>query len=273
MVILWWPPYNTAEKGAVFAGLQRSQINLGTLNISPICTNQGPTDDRTQNLIQNNTAAYGGGIYSMDSAIVFEKEAEFSYNQAHTSGGSIYALNSSISIRSTIAFLSNKAIEKYGGAINVIDSSIEASGHIHFNANQAKSGGGISFENSILYTAPTLSTVSNVSFTLNKANFGGAVFVNDESESSLCSSDPLHSNVSLCFIQVMLDHLSVNFYNNSANFSGDNLYGGLLDRCKVITTSNQSTEVQTGALNSNLLEITNIKDPSTVSSKPVRVCP
>ena len=99
------------------------------------------------------------------------------------------------------------------------------------------------------------------------------MFVNDESESSLCSSDPLHSNVSLCFIQVMLDHLSVNFYNNSANFSGDNLYGGLLDRCKVITTSNQSTEVQTGALNSNLLEITNIKDPSTVSSKPVRVCP
>ena len=264
---------NSAEKGAVFTCLQGSQISLGTFNISPVCTNQEPTDDRIRNLIQSNTAAYGGGIYSMDSVIVFEEDAEFSYNQARTSGGSIHALNSSISLRSTIAFLSNKAIEKYGGAINIIDSSIEASGHIQFNANQAKSGGGISFETSTLYTGPTLSTVANLSFTQNKANFGGAVFVNDESESSLCSSDPLYSNVSLCFIQVMLDHLSVNFYNNSANFGGDNLYGGLLDRCKAITTSNLSTAWQTGALNSNFLEITNIRDPSTISSKPVRVCP
>ncbi len=258
---------NSADKGGVFTGLQGSQISLGTLNISSICINQGPTNDRIQ--IQNNTAIYGGGIYSVDSAIVFEEEAKLSYNQANESGGSIHAFNSTISIRSTIAFLSNKAIEKYGGAINVIDSLIEASGTVQFNSNQAKSGGGISFENSTLDTGPNFSAVAELSFTLNKANFGGALFVNDESESSLCSSDPLYSNVSQCFIQ---DNLPVNFHNNSATIGGDNLFGGLLDRCKVITTTNLSMEGKARAVNSNLLEITNIRNPSTVSSKPVRVC-
>ena len=46
-----------------------------------------------------------------------------------------------------------------------------------------------------------------------------------------------------------------------------------MDRCQAITISNLSTDDQTRVVNSNLLEITNIRNLSTVSLKPVRVCP
>ena len=194
--------YSSAKKGVIFTGLQGSHISLGTLNFGPIkfCVNQGQ-------MIENNTATYGGGIYLVDSATVFVGEAEFNHNQANISGGSIHVLNSLISFRSMTAFLSNRATERNGGPINVVNSLIEVSGNVTFNSNQVNSGGGISLENSTLYTAPNISTVAEVSFTLNKANFGRAVFVNDESESFICSRDPLYRNASQCFLQVMLDHL------------------------------------------------------------------
>ena len=66
----------------------------------------------------------------------------------------------------------------------------------------------------------------------------------------------------------MLGELLISFNNNSAKY-GDNLYGGLLDRCKAIGENDLSIG-QTAEM--NLLEITTIRNLSTVSSQPVRVC-
>ena len=70
----------------------------------------------------------------------------------------------------------------------------------------------------------------------------------------------------------MIKSLKIRFSNNYANFSGHNLFGGLLDRCTVVSDANLSQLVANGAA---LLEnISNINsfETSSVSSKPVQVC-
>ena len=59
----------------------------------------------------------------------------------------------------------------------------------------------------------------------------------------------------------------LNFTNNYANFSGHNLYGGLLDRCAVATNKNISNSESNVV--ARLKEMTDI---ITVSSKAARVC-
>ena len=272
--------FNSAKSGGVLYATDNTNAMIINSNFN---SNRADSDDRSIILSE------GGVAYLNNNSTILIQGSNFNSNSAVGGGGVIAIIQSnkdhlSLIINST--FTSNTAND-YGGAIHLrYGCNIQVNGSTFVNNSALINGGmfdayiccAVEIHQCMFYNnsaARDGGTVANltVSFTLNKANFGGAVFVNDGSESSLCSSDPLYSNVSLCFIQAMLDHLSVNFYNNSANFSGDNLYGGLLDRCKAITTNNLSTAGQTGALNSNLLEITNIRDPSTISSKPVRVCP
>ena len=66
---------------------------------------------------------------------------------------------------------------------------------MQFISNQGMFGGGISFENSNVSSVPYNSTiVTETSFKFNQAILGGAVFVNDKSESRLCSNDPRHGS-------------------------------------------------------------------------------
>ena len=75
-------------------------------------------------------------------------------------------------------------------------------------------------------------------FTANSADYGGAVYVDDDTNSSTCASDPKME----CFFQVLalysiedshLETQSMYFSQNHANISGSTLYGGLLDSCTV----------------------------------------
>ena len=80
---------------------------------------------------------------------------------------------------------------------------------------------------------------STALFTGNSADYGGAVYVDDDSISGTCVSDPNKE----CFFQVLalydfypynvFEAKSMYFSQNNANFSGSTLYGGLLDRCAV----------------------------------------
>ena len=76
-------------------------------------------------------------------------------------------------------------------------------------------------------------------FTANKADYGGAVYV-DDTNSGTCASDPKTK----CFFQVLAIHslhyqhlktqsIILYFSQNYATISGSTLYGGLLDRCAV----------------------------------------
>ena len=77
-----------------------------------------------------------------------------------------------------------------------------------------------------------------ITFTGNSADYGGAVFVDDVTNSSKCASVKKGEY----FFQVLSLHAmgyqgsnikSMNFFQNYANISGSTLYGGLLDRCAV----------------------------------------
>ena len=74
-------------------------------------------------------------------------------------------------------------------------------------------------------------------FTGNRVQYGGAVYVDDETNSGTCASDPKTE----CFFQVLaingvigdLKLQGIQFSRNYASVSGSSLYGGLLDRCTV----------------------------------------
>ena len=73
------------------------------------------------------------------------------------------------------------------------------------------------------------------------------------------------------FFRNVTNDLRINFTGNSANISGDNLYGGLLDRCAIIAEKNIISSSESNGV-ARLKEISNIINVTTVSSQPVRVC-
>ena len=124
-------------------------------------------------------------------------------------------------------------------------------------------------------------------FTGNSADYGGAVYVNDDTNSGTCASGPnLRTE---CFFQALalysrfLHDRSINprllnfmyFSNNSADISGSTLYGGLLDRCAVSQFAEFDVDNNRGGGNregiayfKNVSTIANV----SISSGPVQVC-
>ena len=82
-----------------------------------------------------------------------------------------------------------------------------------------------------------------ISFSLNSAQYGGAIYVSDN---GICSVS-MESTVNECFVQALVMYAQVSadfdsddnrcqnidFVNNTARLSGNSLFGGLLDRCTV----------------------------------------
>ena len=235
---------NEAKSGAAIAVLQASSILTDFLPCMSL-TNKRQTVDYREIRILYNRAEYGGAIYLSDSKLCFESVTSISHNQAISSGGGIYAVHSSIIIGSTV----------------------------NFNGNQAMLGGGVSLTDSKLYDIASEGKVSKVKFLSNVAHTGGAVYINDETESNVCYNLPytgIYNDKSGCFFQNITDGFNMNFTNNYANFSGHNLYGGLLDRCAVVADKNLSNSESNGI--ARLKEISNIINLKTISSKAVRVC-
>ena len=235
--------HNTADMGAALAAVQDSFVYFDSVLFSE---NKVIADGETR--IHKNVAKIaGGGIFLSESLLGSKIKTNISYNKACNLGGGIHALNSSIMIGSTV----------------------------HIDSNQATSGGGVSLENSKLYELVNGDILSDVNFIFNQADYGGALYVDDESDSAVCSSDPygggsVYSTVSGCFFQNVTDGLLINFNDNYANVSGHSLFGGLLDRCTVVSDTNSSKMEPSGA--ARIQEISNIRIFDAVSSEPVRVC-
>ena len=127
----------------------------------------------------------------------------------------------------------------------------------------------------------------------NTADYGGALYVADDTNSGTCDSVPFRSQSTAaeCFFQSLALHsvtlpnlnvINTYFYNNTAKIRGDSIYGGLLDRCKVSSFSeifrlqkySKLTPVIVDAV-SYLLNVTNIQRNDLqleVKSDSVRVC-
>ena len=238
--------HSTATMGAALAVVENSTLSftfhwdLG-INDSAI-----PISDEGEILIHNSTALWtGGGIYLSESSLCLGIETHISSNKARYLGGGIHAVNSSITVRDTV----------------------------HFIRNEATHGGGLSLSDSKLYDVLGEGSVTDMNFISNQADYGGALHVkfnddDDENKVDVCSGE--NSSVSGCFFHNVSDAFMINFHNNRANHKGHDLFGGLLDRCMIVNTSDHSQLEPNGV--ARFRSISNITSLDTISSKPVRVC-
>ena len=216
-------------------------------------------------LVQN-YAKNGGALYATESKVYVYGKIDIANNTAMETGGGIYVYQSELNCRSDsiLNILGNNAIER-GGGIHAISSSIKVEFRgkhvaryanrplvsnyggsvLYFTENQAKRGGGVLLEvNAKLYilkkeTVDFVPGTYTITFTGNLPEYGGAMFVADNTNSGTCASVSykMHSTSTECFVQALNLNDKRNFYldicfkDNYAKYSGSLLFGGLLDRC------------------------------------------
>ena len=206
--------------------------------------------------LEHNHAENGGAIHSTESRLYVNGDVNIAHNTATGNGGGVYLSTSELYCRqkSTISLWNNTSSHK-GGGIHAIGSPIKAASsnidqlpfvytgaRINITGNSAERGGGLSLEaNAKLYILKYYVNkyygVNTATFTANSADYGGAIHVDDDTNSGTCGS----STETECFFQVLALHSddfpnriqSMLFSKNYANISGSTLYGGLLDRCAV----------------------------------------
>ena len=198
----------------------------------------------------NEANGNGGGIYLYQSDFQCIHLCNISYNIATNEGGAIYASSGSVSVGGIgyIMMTLSDNLKFQNQTIKIVD-------------NRAKLGGGIYLtDNAKLYFSESqdriLGRISGLVFlTRNIADYGGALYVKDNTTSSTCHSLSYteYSPSTECFFQTLYtdddydDFDGYKFYDydghrygwnlqfsdNRANFSGSVLFGGLLDRCSL----------------------------------------
>ena len=267
-------------------------------------------------LFLQNSAKHGGAMHVSDSKINVYGELNVSLNRAEISGGGIFLYQSNLHCKSnsSVELFRNIGQEK-GGGIHAVGSSISVNFHeindvltiiyhyigtrLSFIENFSEKGAGLFLEyNANMYilkelttvifktdpgitSLPTVCDIHAITFTDNRANYGAAIYVDDGTYFTICStSESVLSTFSECFLQVQLlnnpireqDCVSsyVSFVNNTADISGSSLYGGLLDRCTLSPFANiyKNTSPEDTSRVTYFSDI----DDSEISSAPVRVC-
>lgn len=261
-----------AREGGVISALLRNTVNVSNTSfIYNMASNKGgavAVDSSSvtvygyhtqiftpESIIENNIASEGGGMYLSNSQVYFKGDTNIVDNQAIERGGGIHAVNSSVIVESEVYLVNNEA--EYGGGI-----SLEMNAKIYGLATG--------------YNIKPLFT-----FTANRASYGGAIHVGDETNPFLCSSlsSLSYSTSYECFIQSLFPNAgamltqTMQFSDNLAETSGSNLYGGLLDRCSIRELPSPDTNftvVTNGA--TSFRKLSGITELETISSDPVRIC-
>ena len=249
----------------------------------------------------HNNASRGGAILAIKSKLFVEGETTIANNTAINTGGGLYLEQTELNCRShsVLKLLQNSATAN-GGGIHSISSTVNVNyivgssnyleSSIYFIENRAKNGGGVFLEvNAKLYTLQrtTTSIFKSQHFTTfvfinNSADYGGAVYVADDTNFGVCAStsNSVSSTTTECFLQSLSLHdktyhkpvFDTNFTNNFAHYSGSTLFGGLLDRCTVSPFAEAYTAIGDSITGLEYFHlITNVKE-SSVSSLPVRAC-
>ena len=267
-------------------GTSQFSNNNGGAIVSVASTITVEEDSRI--LIKKNRATNGGGIYLEQSTIsIKSNEVDIVANYAEESGGGIYAFQSTLNIRSHVKVTHNVASES-GGGMFLSDTTISISGtgkSVYFIDNRAHQfGGGIFLESAsnirikdrVLY-----SKTLNLSFIGNSAKRGGGIYVKDRG-TRLCKR--MFSNP--CFLQTWVFFPNnkkpiIQFANNTAEHTGSDIYGGLLDRCfssisEYFVRKHSGIEYIQKKVKfdwANNKEVTDRRDfYGHVSSDPVRIC-
>lgn len=252
----------------------------------------------TCNLMHNN-AVRGGAIFAIKSKLYVNGEATVVNNTATKTGGGLYFEQTELNCRghTVLKLKQNSAIEN-GGGIHSISSTINvdyiqfADSHylgssIYFIENKARNGGGAFLEvSSKLYTLQRTTTTTQhfttFVFVNNSADYGGAIYVADDTNSGVCAStsNSVSSTTTECFLQSLSLHIKTyhkpvfdtNFTTNIAYHSGPTLFGGLLDRCTVNPFAEAYTAMGDSITGLEYFSLITNAEIDSTSSLPVRVC-
>ena len=276
---------NKAENGAAMHAIESNVSmkgetvvtnNTAEVNGGGMCFINSKVSIRGLSKFTVNQALEGGAIYSKESIIEIFDTSEFSNNSAHNGGG-FYLQSSELNVNDNVIIAANQALEN-GGGILAKNTTIVGESTIQIIENQATRGGGCAFdERTNIYQNVDRNTSQSVFiFTENSAEYGGALFIDDENNVITCANIPYKQNTSAdCFFVTSTPHKNVSsvhnfkFSQNIARFSGDDLFGGLLDRC---TTNTEDDHNLYEGL--SLFKAVSRKTGSKrhISSHPVRVC-
>ena len=281
---------NTSQEGGAVTSFQSEIVFMGTANL------------------MYNTAIQGGAISATQSKLYMYGDITVSHNTASVSGGGIHAYQSELNFKQNVNISRNRANDG-GGGIHVISSTtrLRDGCNTYIGGNHAKRGGGMYLESGAkVYLLKSEVECpqecvcgicrSWIALHLynNTADYGGAVYVDDDTNSGTCYVTPFSDETTIyseCFIQGISLYkkyfcnpnvLNIYFANNSATVAGDKLYGGLLDRCGVSTLAEifllytNSTPSSVSAIsymvNITDLDIQDFNSTKMISSDPVRVC-
>ena len=239
-------------------------------------------------VLTNNSAENGGAMYILESSCSMSGNITITNNYAGESGGGIYLYQSRLNIQGECSITNNTA--RNGGGVYAVSSTVtleenqrslytSRSTSVTFNSNTAMLGGAFFLStNTKIYALLIIGPfVHRINFIENTAEYGGALYIDDQSNPELCNV----SSSTECFFQILAPtplHLmnaiqfqneALNFTGNSANSTGDAIFGGLLDRC----TLNILTTFRSQIYGINYIQnISNIDDVDLISSRPVRLC-
>ena len=249
---------------------------------------------------QNNSGIKGGALNVIHSDVKVLGQVTLIDNRAREAGGGIHLHHSKLICKdnSTLKLQRNTGNEK-GGGIMTISSNIkvkmDASNEILiFEDNHAIKGGGLYFEMSsslvILKSDANTTHSEIVTFHNNSASYGGAIYVSDDGMCSLTTLEDCPFQALAMYSPMHMEDDTtdtrcknvLHFNENMAFSSGEDLFGGLLDRCTVsmfaepnVNNINMDYSFSNGTVITNgyeyLMSISNIVGEH-ISSEPIRVC-
>lgn len=258
---------------------------------------------------EDNRGGRGGALYlSGSNRVNFYNSTYFGRNRARTRGGVLFLFLATVTFYGPggnifednysenvggVAYLSGGRIilndetsntsfarntaESLGGVVVSYDGYLQLRGNVNFIGNKADFGGALALYGT---SRVTLRPQLIATFATNQAKFdGGAIYFEDSVTSSQCINVvPIE-----CFLTIgsdSLSNISLEFENNTAKLSGNSLYGGQLDSCRLYFGMNLSDSTfcrdRTGRNFSDdalgvLKSISTISMPD-ISSAPVRLC-
>ena len=245
----------------------------------------------------NNSARIGGAVGMYSSELYINSELNIAGNVGYRNGGGLYLHQSELACQNQCTFQNNFASDA-GGGIYAVGSSVIVGRKVWIGSglqtscldvinNKAHKGGGISLKSySKIYGIGVKGHAYKIKFVKNDATYGGAIFVDDESNPDICTSkfSPYKASTH-CLLQTLFytPYASVTFVENHAQAAGSVLYGGLLDRCTVSHFSRiyedrhimqvTSNEISTPSYGVDYFQnVTNTRDLSLIDSHAVRIC-
>ena len=225
-----------------------------------------------------NQADYGGAIHANESQVVVEENSwtNVSTNLAMLHGGGLYMTVSELNAKGYSLYIMKNRANSQGGGIHAASSSVIIEGAIHLTSNEAENGGAISLERNAKLKGKSTKNINVVYIISNRANHnGGGLYVDDQTNPEMCAAltAQTDSEVSSSKTECFSNSVFISFSDNSAGVSGNNLFGGLLDRCTLHTESYQKSATnQVGLASFQNSSNINESNLDTAASLPIRIC-